>query len=124
KDDQQGHCPASPLFDALQSWWHAADGCDQWLRQQALVLLHDLRGQARARLDELKRVGRVQTYDDLIDGVAAALEGPHRAALVQQLRAQYRIALVDEFQDTDDRQWSIFQCVFGDSPETREAGLA
>ena len=124
KEDQQGHCPASPLFDALQTWWHAADAYDQWLRQQALLLLHQLRGQARARLDELKRVGRVQTYDDLIDGVAAALEGPHRAALVQQLRAQYAIALVDEFQDTDDRQWGIFQRVFGDSPETRDAGLA
>ena len=124
KEDQQGLCPASPLFDVLQTWWHTADTYDQWLRQQALLLLHDLRGQARERLDELKRVGRVQTYDDLIDGVAAALEGPHRAALVQQLRAQYAIALVDEFQDTDDRQWGIFQRVFGDSPETREAGLA
>uniref|UniRef100_UPI0034E53E42 UvrD-helicase domain-containing protein n=2 Tax=Gammaproteobacteria TaxID=1236 RepID=UPI0034E53E42 len=66
---------------------------------------------------------RVQTYDDLIDGVALALEGPQRLALVKQLRAQYRIALVDEFQDTDDRQWGIFHSVFGDSPEVRELGL-
>lgn len=124
KDGMEGQCPVSPLFDALQCWWHAADAREQWLRQQATAFLHDLRDEARARLAELKRIGRVQTYDDLIDGVADALEGPHRATLVQQLRAQYAIALVDEFQDTDDRQWGIFQRVFGDSEETREAGLA
>ncbi len=124
KDGMESQCPASPLFDALQAWWHAADAREQWLRQQATAFLHDLRDEARARLAELKRIGRVQTYDDLIDGVADALEGPHRATLVQQLRAQYAIALVDEFQDTDDRQWGIFQRVFGDSEETREAGLA
>jgi len=124
KDGMEGQCPASPLFDALQRWWHAADAREQWLRQQATAFLHDLRDEARARLAELKRIGRVQTYDDLIDGVADALEGPHRATLVQQLRAQYAIALVDEFQDTDDRQWGIFQRVFGDSQETRAAGLA
>jgi len=124
KDGMEGQCPVSPLFDALQRWWHAADAREQWLRQQATAFLHDLRDEARARLAELKRIGRVQTYDDLIDGVADALEGPHRATLVQQLRAQYAIALVDEFQDTDDRQWGIFQRVFGDSEETGEAGLA
>jgi len=123
KDGMDGQCPVSPLFDALQRWWHAADAREQWLRQQATAFLHDLRDEARARLAELKRIGRVQTYDDLIDGVADALDGPHRATLVQQLRAQYAIALVDEFQDTDDRQWGIFQRVFGDSRETREAGL-
>ncbi|MEN5070794.1 exodeoxyribonuclease V subunit beta [Stenotrophomonas sp. TWI1183] len=124
KDGMEGQCPVSPLFDALQRWWHAADAREQWLRQQATAFLHDLRDEARTRLAELKRIGRVQTYDDLIDGVADSLEGPHRATLVQQLRAQYAIALVDEFQDTDDRQWGIFQRVFGDSEETREAGLA
>lgn len=123
KDGQQAQCPNSPLFDALAQWWHAADARDAWLREQAVRLLHQLRDEARARLVELKRQRRVQTYDDLIDGVARALEGPDRQVLVRQLRVQYRIALVDEFQDTDDRQWGIFQTVFGDSAETREAGL-
>ncbi len=42
---------------------------------------------ATQRLQALKRVRRVQTYDDLIDGVALALEGPQRLTLVRQLRA-------------------------------------
>lgn len=122
KDGQSGVAPASPLFDALRDWCEADAA---WQRVQALqctVLLHRLRGEARARLAALKRVRRVQTYDDLIEGVAEALEGPDRQSLVARLRAQYRVALVDEFQDTDERQWRIFARVFGDSEDVRAIG--
>ena len=61
----------------------------------------------------LKRQRRLYTYDDLIDGVADALAGAHGTALARNLRAQYSVALVDEFQDTDARQWQIFDRVFG-----------
>src|SRR5690606_33240143 len=77
------------------------------------ALLHRLRTDARARMAALKRARRVQGYDDLIDGVADALDGPHGDMLARRLRAQYAVALVDEFQDTDARQWRIFDRVFG-----------
>ena len=118
--DRTPASPLQPLLHALLDARHARDG---WLRAQAVNFLHQVRGQARQRLHTLKQVRRVQTYDDLIDGVADALAGPHRSTLVRQLRAQYRIALVDEFQDTDDRQWRIFETVFGASGEAGEAGL-
>src|SRR5690606_30514459 len=40
-------------------------------------------------------------------------DGRHAEALTGKLRAQYAVALVDEFQDTDARQWRIFDRVFG-----------
>lgn len=116
--------PSSPLQAPLARYVTLLAEREAWLRGTALNLLHALREEARQRLQALKRTRRVQTYDDLIDGVALALEGAQRQRLVKQLRAQYRIALVDEFQDTDDRQWGIFNTVFGDSPEVRELGLA
>ncbi|HHA2535129.1 TPA: exodeoxyribonuclease V subunit beta [Stenotrophomonas maltophilia] len=116
--------PSSPLQAPLARYVALLAERDAWLRGTALDFLHTLRAEATQRLQALKRTRRVQTYDDLIDGVALALEGPQRLTLVRQLRAQYRIALVDEFQDTDDRQWGIFHTVFGDSPEVRELGLA
>jgi exodeoxyribonuclease V beta subunit len=116
--------PSSPLQAPLARYVALLAERDAWLRATALNFLHALRAEATQRLQALKRTRRVQTYDDLIDGVALALEGPQRLTLVRQLRAQYRIALVDEFQDTDDRQWGIFHTVFGDSPEVRELGLA
>ncbi|WP_406233819.1 exodeoxyribonuclease V subunit beta [Isoptericola jiangsuensis] len=116
--------PSSPLQAPLQRYVALLAQRDQWLRAASLNFLHSLREEATQRLAMLKRTRRVQTYDDLIDGVAHALEGAQRLELVRKLRLQYRIALVDEFQDTDDRQWGIFHTVFGDSPEVRELGLA
>ncbi|WP_313140021.1 exodeoxyribonuclease V subunit beta [Stenotrophomonas sp.] len=116
--------PSSPLQAALQRYVALLDQREQWLRGTALNFLHALREEAAQRLAALKRTRRVQTYDDLIDGVAQALEAPQRLDLVRKLRQQYRIALVDEFQDTDDRQWGIFHTVFGDSAEVHTLGLA
>lgn len=122
KEGQGAGAPASPLFDALRDWCEADTAWQRVQLLQRTALLHHLRAEARQRLDALKRLRRVRTYDDLIEGVAEALEGPHRQALVARLRAQYRVALVDEFQDTDERQWRIFARVFGDSDEVRAIG--
>ncbi|MEG3790845.1 exodeoxyribonuclease V subunit beta [Lysobacter sp. CCNWLW3] len=117
---KQAQTPASPLFVAIADYLEAVAARAQWLDAQGLALVHRIRDEAAARLAELKRVRRVQTYDDLIDGVAQALSGPHADALVARLRAQYAVALVDEFQDTDARQWAIFERVFG--PGGQEGG--
>jgi exodeoxyribonuclease V beta subunit len=122
KDGEAARVPASPLFDAWRDWCEADDAWQQVQKRLRVALLHRLRDDARHRLATLKQTRRLQTYDDLIDHVADALDGPHRRALVARLRAQYRIALVDEFQDTDERQWQIFARVFGDSDDVRALG--
>ncbi|WP_267124884.1 UvrD-helicase domain-containing protein, partial [Xanthomonas sacchari] len=113
--------PASPLGHAIDGYLAALAQLAQWRTQRRICLLHALRADAGERLAYLKRQRRVQTYDDLVEGVARALEGPLGAALAQRLRAQYAVALVDEFQDTDDRQWTIFRKVF--APATADANV-
>jgi len=54
-------------------------------------------------------------YDELISGVAQAIKGPRGGELVGALRERYRFALIDEFQDTDELQWSFFHRVFVES---------
>ncbi|WP_447729276.1 UvrD-helicase domain-containing protein [Pseudoxanthomonas suwonensis] len=108
-----GKTPDSPLCDAVQAYAEALAAVEAFREARRVALLHRLRGDARRRMATLKRQLRVQTYDDLIDDVAAALDGPHADALARRLREQYAIALVDEFQDTDPRQWRIFDRVFG-----------
>ena len=117
-----GKTPTSPLQAPLLAWVEAHATLADVLRARSIALLHQLRGQARARVAYLKAQRRLQTYDDLIEGVAGALEGPRGEVLVAQLRQQYAIALVDEFQDTDPRQWAIFRQVFGNSPSVQAAG--
>ncbi|WP_133480261.1 UvrD-helicase domain-containing protein [Cognatilysobacter segetis] len=114
KDAQRPH---SPLCEAAQALLDALAAHEAWLERRKLALIHRVRDEARRRLAKLKRQRRMRSYDDLIDGVARALDGPHARALVAQLRRQYGAALVDEFQDTDARQWSIFRRVFGDDAD-------
>ncbi|UXA71043.1 exodeoxyribonuclease V subunit beta [Xanthomonas prunicola] len=115
--------PSSPMSHQIDGYLAALARVEQWRSHRRIALLHALRDDAIARLALLKRQRRVQTYDDLVDGVAHALQGPQAEVLVQRLRAQYAIALVDEFQDTDDRQWAIFSNVFGEGPLAQAAGL-
>jgi len=106
--------PSSPLFDALQLWFDADDLIQQWLNQQKILLLHRLRDEIKQRFAQTKQQRQIQTYDDLIGHLANALRGEHADILAERLRTQYKFALVDEFQDTDPRQWEIFRSIFID----------
>ncbi|KRG41481.1 exodeoxyribonuclease V subunit beta [Stenotrophomonas pictorum JCM 9942] len=111
---KSGSTPLSPLQPLIADYLQARAQVTRWQRQQSVALLHQLREDVRQRLARLKQLRRLQTYDDLIDNVAHALQGEHGDVLAARLRAQYRFALVDEFQDTDPRQWDIFRRVFAE----------
>ena len=113
-----GQTPDSPVCDALPAYLDVLQAQADYVARRRAALLHRIRDDARMRLALRKRQLRVQTYDDLIDGVANALAGSNGAALAQNLRTQYAVALVDEFQDTDARQWTIFDTIFGSGSDT------
>jgi len=48
-------------------------------------------------------------YDDLLTLMQQGLKSPN---FVQKIRERYRAVVVDEFQDTDPRQWEIFKHLF------------
>ncbi|MEN1958122.1 exodeoxyribonuclease V subunit beta [Luteimonas changyuni] len=113
-----GRTPDSPICDAVPGYLDALTAMAEWKDARRVELLHRLRDDARLRVARAKQQQRVQTYDDLIDRVADAIDPTHddgrqAEALTAKLRAQYAVALVDEFQDTDARQWRIFDRVFG-----------
>ncbi len=102
--------PEHPLFVAM----------DQWLpRQHQLLLSRRVRllNQACAFLrQELarrkERLGLL-AFDDLLHRLDAALARPGSGArLAADLRQQYPVALVDEFQDTDPVQYRIFSRIY------------
>jgi exodeoxyribonuclease V beta subunit len=66
------------------------------------------------RLESQKRERGTMDYDDMLRWLAGALDGPQGEPIAAELRRRYRYALIDEFQDTDDLQWSIFKRVFVD----------
>lgn len=64
----------------------------------------------RSRAQAYKRAHGLIGFDDMIEGVHAALRD--RPGLDRALRQEYRCCLVDEFQDTDPLQWDIFRRIF------------
>ncbi|HSZ14375.1 MAG TPA: UvrD-helicase domain-containing protein [Solirubrobacteraceae bacterium] len=67
----------------------------------------------RQEVERRKRAAAVLTFDDLLTRLQAALEGPEGSVIAERLRSRYRVALIDEFQDTDPSQWEIVRRAFG-----------
>jgi exodeoxyribonuclease V beta subunit len=57
------------------------------------------------------------SYYDLLVLVEEALSGSNASILLERLRKRYRVAFIDEFQDTDPIQWKIFKRIFIDHNE-------
>lgn len=55
-------------------------------------------------------------FDDMLALLWSSLSGPRGDELSNAIASRYRAALVDEFQDTDDIQWRIFERIFVDRP--------
>lgn len=71
----------------------------------------------RSELERRKRRMRVVTYDDFLTLLRATLADPgHGEEVCARVRARYKVALIDEFQDTDPVQWEIVRRAF--SPAT------
>jgi len=89
-------------FDALASAF----------TQIALVLRKTLLDSLREELDKRLQQLNVLSFDDLISRLAEALQSEKGALLTAELQQRFEVALIDEFQDTDDSQWFIFSSLF------------
>lgn len=79
-------------------------------------------GNVRQSIADSLRSSRQITYDGLITTLRDALHSPGNGpALALRLRDQYKVALIDESQDTDPRQFDIFRTIFlgGDANSSR-----
>ena len=63
-----------------------------------------------------KEINKIQSYDDMLRSVREAVCLPD-SLLKKQLQKKYRYAIIDEFQDTNQKQWDIFKTVFMEDSE-------
>ena len=68
-----------------------------------------VRSGADAVRERLVRTGSI-SYDGLLEAVRVAVTGS--PAVAERLAAQFPVALIDEFQDTDPVQWDIFRTIY------------
>jgi exodeoxyribonuclease V beta subunit len=121
----QGREPRFPLFDAIAELLDVHAQRQAWREAADLQCLHALRAAAFQRDAARKLAYNVRDFDDLVGAVHAAVSDPATAtSLAAALRKQFPLALVDEFQDTDARQWTIFNTLFGaGSDDAARGGL-
>lgn len=73
------------------------------------VLLTELVERSIAKMRERRRAAGTMSFDDILVALRAAMSNPSDLAM---LRNRFRVALIDEFQDTDQVQWDIFSAMF------------
>jgi exodeoxyribonuclease V beta subunit len=112
-----GSTPQHTAFTLLQE---IADLSQEFSRRQQEVQTRLLaRAGQSVREHVAKRRGErgIMSFGDLLHRVDEALDGRQKDLLLEGLREKYRVALVDEFQDTDPVQYRIFSRVFREAAE-------
>jgi exodeoxyribonuclease V beta subunit len=79
------------------------------------LLLRRLVERSVALVSLRRRQSGILSFDDVLTQLRDALCGPGGESAVESLRSRYRVALIDEFQDTDPVQWQIFSMLFDGS---------
>lgn len=120
------------MFCAYESWfnkgkkaakeWVKSVECDPFLASCRELSSHLQVARWSFRASSLPRIRaaveedlgreRLITYDGLLDVLHRALKGGEGAALAREIAGRYHVALIDESQDTDRRQFEIFQSIF------------
>ncbi len=118
-DAWKGQVPAHPVFQAIADL------------PQAIAALPDamigIRKHALAwctqRFAGLKAQAGIMGFDDLLSELQQALLQEHGAVLAQRIRQQFPFALIDEFQDTDPIQFSIFDQIYQLEAQRADSGI-
>ena len=113
--------PEDPFFAVCSELARATKALGDAFDERALALRRRfvvaVRKADRKRRDEQ----HVLYFDDLLSQLRDALAAPGSDRLCESLRARYRFALIDEFQDTDAVQYEIFERVWH-ADAVRKAG--
>ena len=113
-----GHGKGVRLFDLRPDVKDFAQALTDVKNVLSSQMLADLAFLAWPVFKRFKEEVSALTFDDLVnrahDVIVAESESGEKSELLKSIRRKYRLALVDEFQDTDSKQWEIFKNIFSD----------
>lgn len=98
-----------PFFVECEHVWSLVSRVRAQLRMSAIQRATE---QARVQMEAQKALSRTLTYHDQLSRLRDALAAPNGENLAQVLRANFPVAMIDEFQDTDDLQYEIFRRLY------------
>ena len=91
--------------------------CEKFIRAEKEYIVHVKIQFHKFIMEEFYRKktdSNVQSFDDLQLNLYKALKSVSGTGLAGAVRKKYAAVLIDEFQDTDPMQYSIFNSIFGD----------
>lgn len=106
-----GTVPTLPLFGEIDALLASRPGIRDLILQRAARVV-------RSRMQESKRQAHQLSFDDLLRDLDGALGSGLGERLCERIRATYRVAMIDEFQDTDPQQYRIFHRLYGGHQDT------
>jgi exodeoxyribonuclease V beta subunit len=104
--------PSHEFFDICDTLYDQGAGLAAEMETYLLYLKTQFFAFAENQLSAVKKQRNILFYDDLLLKVKYALESEKGNMLAETIRNKYRAGLVDEFQDTDDVQYTIFSHIF------------
>ncbi len=93
------------------------DPSDESLHPQARTIT-SLALEAAGMVHSRREASSTMSFDDVLVRLRDSITGPGADSVVAALRGRFSVALIDEFQDTDQVQWQIFRTLFG-TPESK-----
>ncbi len=87
----------------------------------SLASLHDATREGKREVEVQKQGQRVMAFSDQLNRLLAAVNGTQGEALTRNLRQSFPVAMIDEFQDTDEVQYRIFRELYPCEPESENA---
>ncbi|MGL5127297.1 MAG: exodeoxyribonuclease V subunit beta [Aeromonas popoffii] len=106
-----GAVPTLPLFSQIDLLLASRPGIRDLILQRAAKVV-------RNRMQASKRQAHQLSFDDLLKDLDGALGSSLGERLCERIRATYRVAMIDEFQDTDPQQYRIFHRLYGGHSDT------
>ena len=116
--------PVEALAAALGKMGKAASR--KYKKELAIKLL----GLAIPLFEEFKKAAALLPFDDMVESASEVVrkkpktpeDADAQSRFFNAIRAHWRVALVDEFQDTDQSQWDIFRILFSAAVNKVEGG--
>ena len=103
--------PTLPLFTQIDELLASRPDIRDLILQRAARVV-------RSRMQSSKRQAHQLSFDDLLKDLDGALGSSLGERLCDRIRATYRVAMIDEFQDTDPQQYRIFHRLYGGHQDT------
>lgn len=111
----------SPLFEQTENWRKEYE--QRFVHKEYAVLLFSFLHRLREKLSHHKATHKEKSFDDMTAHFHAALLGENGEAFAKAIRTQFKFAMIDEFQDTSQKQYEIFSRIFMPPTQAEKIGF-